>query len=279
MPDHQRLTEHYHQGLRDDAILTQVRTHYPHGPTLHQLAPLDQLHIGGIAASKKLLNLLDPKEHPKVLDIGSGLGGLMRQGAALGLQITGLDITHRFNALNQTLSQLTLEPHSLDQSGASLRYITGNASALPFAENTFDAVLFQHSLMNMPDPNRVIAQCRRVLRPGGRLVMHEVVSGENITELRFPVPWAATQEHSHLLTMTELTQLLEANGFQLLHSEDWSSTALEWRQRQRQKEQASHAAVLSPQWVFGERFLKMGKNLLENLSIRAINVVEISARC
>jgi len=37
--------------------------------------------------------------------------------------------------------------------------------------------------------------------------------------------------------------------------------------------------VLSPQWVFGERFVQMGKNLLENLANGAINVVEISARC
>lgn len=274
MSTQQRLVEHYHQGLRDNAILSQIRTHYPDGPTLHQLAPLDQLHIGGIAASKKLLNLLDPSQHTKVLDIGSGLGGLMRQGVALGFQLTGLDITHRFNVLNQALTDLSASP-----ANSSLSWVTGDACELPFPESTFDAVLFQHSLMNMPDPARVIAESRRVLRPGGKLVMHEVVSGKNFAELRYPVPWAASPEHSHLLSMTELTDLLAANGFQLQHSEDWSSTALEWRQRQRQKEQTNTVAVLSPQWVFGERFLQMGKNLLENLSNNAINVVEISARC
>ncbi|MBR2515181.1 MAG: methyltransferase domain-containing protein [Halomonas sp.] len=274
MATHQPLAEHYHQGLRDGDILTQIRTHYPDGPTLHQLAPLDQLHIGGIAASKKLLSLLDPQTHNHVLDIGSGVGGLMRQGAALGFHITGLDITHRFNVLNQALTDL-----SMHSANPPLRWVTGDACSLPFPEHTFDAVLFQHSLMNMPEPARVLAQCRRVLRPGGKLVMHEVVSGENIANLRFPVPWAATPEHSHLLTIAELTKLLETNGFQLSRCEDWSSTALEWRQRQRQKEQTPHTAVLSPQWIFGERFLKMGKNLLENLANNAIKVVEISARC
>ncbi|WP_404470756.1 methyltransferase domain-containing protein [Vreelandella venusta] len=274
MANHQPLAEHYQQGLRDGDIITQIRTYYPDGATLHQLAPLDQLHIGGIAASKKLLNLLDAHIHTHVLDIGSGLGGLMRQGAALGFHITGLDITHRFNVLNQALTEL-----SLHSANPPLRCVTGDACALPFPKHTFDAVLFQHSLMNMPDPARVLAQCRHVLRPGGTLVMHEVVSGENIANLRLPVPWAETQQHSHLLTIAELTRLLQTEGFTLSHCEDWSSTALEWRQRQRQKEQTSHAAVLSPQWVFGERFLKMGKNLLENLANNAINVVEISARC
>lgn len=272
------LAHHYHQALRDQDILNQLRTHYPDGPTLHQLAPLDQLHIGGIAASKRLLGLLD-QSAPKVLDIGAGLGGLMRQGAAQGFHLTGLDITHRFNVLNLAISQLAMTQPLNDSPAGKLRCVTGDACALPFSDASFDAVLFQHSLMNMPDPPRVLAECRRVLRPGGQLVMHEVISGPHSEALRFPVPWAEEPTHSHLLSLSELTQQLEASGFNIQHSEDWSHTALEWRTRQRQKEQAPGTAVLSPQWVFGERFMQMGKNLLENLANGAINVVEISARC
>ena len=272
------LAHHYHQALRDQDILNQLRTHYPDGPTLHQLAPLDQLHIGGIAASKRLLDLLD-QSAPKVLDIGAGLGGLMRQGAALGFHLTGLDITHRFNVLNQAISRLAMTQPTNDSSAGKLRCVTGDACALPFSDASFDAVLFQHSLMNMPDPARVLAECRRVLRPGGQLVMHEVVGGLHSEALRFPVPWAEGPAHSHLLSLSELTQRLEASGFNLQHCKDWSHTALEWRTRQRQKEQAPRTAVLSPQWVFGERFMQMGKNLLENLANGAIHVVEISARC
>lgn len=272
------LAHHYHQALRDQDILNQLRTHYPDGPTLHQLAPLDQLHIGGIAASARLLGLLDPKSQ-HALDIGAGLGGLMRQGAAQGFHITGLDITHRFSALNQAISRLALSHHTAKAHHGKLRWVTGDACALPFAQTSFDAVLFQHSLMNMPDPARVLAECRRVLRLGGQLVMHEVVSGPHSEALRFPVPWAEGPMHSHLLSLSELTQRLEASGFNLQHCEDWSHTALEWRTRQRQKEQAPRTAVLSPQWVFGERFMQMGKNLLENLANGAIHVVEISARC
>ncbi|WP_404374641.1 class I SAM-dependent methyltransferase [Vreelandella aquamarina] len=272
------LAHHYHQALRDQDILHQLHTHYPDGPTLHQLAPLDQLHIGGIAASTRLLELLEPNTQ-HVLDIGAGLGGLMRQGAELGLHITGLDITHRFSALNQAISRLALGHQGTGPTRGTLHWVTGDACALPFANASFDAVLFQHSLMNMPDPDKVLAQCRRVLRPGGQLVMHEVVSGPNSEALLFPVPWAEGPAHSHLLSLPELTQTLEASGFKIQHCEDWSHTALEWRQRQRQKEQAPRTAVLSPQWVFGERFMCMGKHLLENLANGAINVVEISARC
>ncbi|MCA8864798.1 MULTISPECIES: class I SAM-dependent methyltransferase [unclassified Halomonas] len=268
------LADHYQRGLHADEVLAQIDAHYPAGPTLHQLAPLDQLHIGGVAASTRLLNLLNPTTHRQVLDIGAGLGGLMRQGASLGFQLTGLDITHGFSALNRALSsrvkQLSTPP---------LTWVTGSASALPFADNSFDAVLFQHSLLNMPDATRVIAESRRVLRPGGQLAMHEVVSGPNVAQLRYPVPWAANSEHSHLLNLSELTRLLETGGFQLEHVDDWSEMALAWRQHQRQKEQTPRQAVLSPQWVFGDRFLTMGKNLVDNLAQGAIKVVEIKASC
>ncbi|MDQ7727569.1 methyltransferase domain-containing protein [Halomonas sp. SpR8] len=270
----QRLADHYQRALRADNVLAQIDAHYPAGPSLHQLAPLDQLHIGGVAASTRLLERLDPTTHGKVLDIGAGLGGLMRQGAALGFQLTGLDITHGFSALNKALSSRVNQP-----AAPLLTWVTGNASALPFADNSFDAVLFQHSLMNMADAAKAITETRRVLRPGGQVVMHEVVSGPNVAQLRYPVPWATSTEHSHLITLVELTRLLEAGGFTVEHAEDWSQIALEWRQRQRQKEQAPRQAVLSPQWVFGERFLIMGKNLVDNLAEGAIKVVEIQASC
>ncbi|MBP5981124.1 MAG: methyltransferase domain-containing protein [Halomonas sp.] len=273
MTDAPRLAEYYQQGLRDADVLAQIRSHYPAGPTLHQLAPLDQLHIGGVTATTRLLALLDPALHPRVLDIGAGLGGLMRQGAAQGFQVTGLDITHRFNALNKALSALS-EPHS-----TPLFWITGDATALPFADNTFDALLFQHSLLNMPDAAQVFAESHRVLRPGGQLVMHEVVSGPNVEALRYPVPWATELTHSHLLSQTALTQQLQQSGFILEHCVDWSDIALEWRERQGNKEQTAQMPILSPQWVFGERFQEMGRNLLFNLKQQAINLVEIKASC
>lgn len=268
------LADHYQRALRAEEVLAQIDAHYPAGPTLHQLAPLDQLHIGGVAASTRLLERLNPESHPKVLDIGAGLGGLMRQGASLGFQMTGLDITHGFSTLNKSLSLRVSLPDA-----PPLAWVTGDASALPFADRSFDAIIFQHSLMNMPNAARVIAESRRVLRLGGQLVMHEVVSGPNVASLRYPVPWAASYQHSHLLSLAALTRLLNAGGFQLDHVDDWSETALAWRQRQRQKEQTPQQAVLSPQWVFGERFITMGKNLVDNLAQGAIKVVEIHVSC
>ncbi|XKH59040.1 class I SAM-dependent methyltransferase [Halomonas sediminis] len=274
------LVNHYQQYLSVEDVLDRVAEHYPAGASYYQLAPLDQLHIGGLKASQRLLNLLNTDTHPRVLDVGAGVGGLMRQAAQQGFTLVGLDITHAFNRLNQGLSrQLGLEHQ--------LHAITGNAMALPFISSSFDAVLFQHSFLNMPDTTKVLAECRRVLRPGGVVVMHEVVSGPNVVSLRYPVPWASDPQHSCLMPTAMLLEKMRKAGFHLDHVEDWSADALAWRQRQREKEtlstqhdsQTKPAPALSPQLIFGQRFMEMGKNLVKNLADEAIQVVEIKASC
>ncbi|WNL40775.1 class I SAM-dependent methyltransferase [Halomonas sp. PAMB 3264] len=272
MSESHSLAAHYHQALRDDAVLEQIKRHYPDGATPFQLAPLDQLHIGGLKASMRLFERLDPVDQPRVLDIGAGLGGLVRLGASLGFTMTGLDITHRFNALNQRIGKLAA-------SSVDYAVITGDARRLPLSHDSFDAVIFQHSLMNMPALAPVLEEAHRVLRPGGRLVLHELTRGNRRVALQYPVPWAASAEHTHLLTLDALLTRLRTCGFMELEVKNVSDEARAWRARQSDKEQVTAAPVLSPQWVFGERFAAMGKNLLTNLTNRAIEVVEIEGRC
>lgn len=266
------IDKHYDQSLDPSWILEQVHSAYPAGADLFQLAPLDQLHIGGIKASERLLRHLDPTRHHRILDIGSGAGGLMRQASAMGFSMIGLDITHRFNRLNQGLNDRFAGP-------VSNPIITGDAHHLPFADQTLDLVLFQHSFLNMPDNLRVLSECRRVVKPGGALLMHEVVCGEQPEQMQFPVPWAEDATHSHLVEASVLKQQLQQAGFVNVQLDDWSDEALAWRHRQLQKEESGHAsrAVLSPAMILGSRFAAMGRNLVANLQSHAIRVVEVIA--
>ncbi len=266
------IDQHYDQKLDTHVVIERVRQHYPDGASLYQLAPLDQLHIGGIKASERLLRHLDPKCHAQVLDIGAGAGGLMRQAAMLGIRMIGLDITHDLNRLNQGLNACFAEP--VDNS-----ILTGDAHHLPFSDDSIDLVLFQHSFLNMPDDRQVLQECRRVLKPGGQLIMHEVVLGPNAGAMCFPVPWAEDARHSHLLSQQVLALRLQESGFDSVAIEDWSDDALEWRRRQLNKEQsgAPTKAPLSPALVLGKRFKAMGENLVLNLEHGAIRVVEVSA--
>ncbi|HEU4965943.1 MAG TPA: class I SAM-dependent methyltransferase [Candidatus Saccharimonadales bacterium] len=98
-----------------------------------------------------------------ILDVGCGSGEMIERLAGQGFSATGIDI----NA--ETIAKHTTNP-------SPVRYILGSATDLPFAENTFDAVIFGFVLVNLiPEHKRqkAISEAYRVLRPGGVIWINE----------------------------------------------------------------------------------------------------------
>jgi SAM-dependent methyltransferase len=71
--------------------------------------------------------------------------------------------------------------------------------ALPFEDRHFDLAWTQHVAMNIANRAQLYAEVHRVLRPGGRFAIYDVVAGET-EPLIFPVPWSREPETSFLLT-------------------------------------------------------------------------------
>ena len=268
------LEQHYSDHLDTDSLLKQIKTRYPDGPNAYQLAPVDQLHIGGIKSSEKLLKRLEQINPTRILEIGSGLGGLMRliSDNFKHTELIGIDITHRFNLFNNALT-------SLNPTNKPVQTITCDAQQMPFADNRFDCIIFQHSLLNIPDTKACLAECHRVLSSGGTLLLHEVLEGSNPEQMRYPVPWARQQKHSHLIPLSALEQRLSASGFFLYSNTNWSEEALQWRQRQASKEKTAQPVdTISPALVLGQEFKKMGPNVMANLNAGAVEVRELICR-
>lgn len=97
----------------------------------------------------------------RVLDIGCGAGFLTNYLAEQGFQVTGLDAS--------TDSLQVAEHHD---STSSVRYLSGDALSLPFEDESFDAVCAMDFLEHVEDPERVIQEASRVLRPQGGFFFH-----------------------------------------------------------------------------------------------------------
>lgn len=110
-----------------------------------------------------VLPILEPPEGAYVLDVGSGYGGLTLPLARArpDLQTKGLDAEAKAVAEAAGLAR--------DLGLPNVRFVEGDASALPFADSSFDLVCCQTLLTHVPEPERVLAEMVRVLKPGGCL--------------------------------------------------------------------------------------------------------------
>ncbi len=268
------IAGHYETHLESHKIISALKQAYPDGADKYQLAPIDQLHICGIKASEKLLRNL--KTTDKVLEIGSGCGGLMRLIQEQGIAVTGLDISHGLNTLNKQLTSVSSALKSSQNSG-NPNIITGDAHNLPFPDNSFTVVVMQHSLLNMPDKKRVLSECKRVLKTTGAFVLHEIIQEKKSVPLLFPVPWALKPEQSFLIYESDLITLLIESGYEIRCVTDWTKDAINWSERQQHKDKNSNqcSPVIAPSMVFGHSINKMIQNVNLNLLKGSIRVMEV----
>ena len=111
----------------------------------------------------------------KVLEIAPGLGYFCIELAKLGnFQITGLDVSKSF---------VQIADRNAKQAGLLIDFREGNASAMPFEDNSFDFTFCQAAFKNFSDPVKAIAEMYRVLKPKGTAVivdMRRDASAEDI---------------------------------------------------------------------------------------------------
>lgn len=99
--------------------------------------------------------------HAEILDIGCGAGFFANEAAKVGHKVTGIDISE--NALQVAAA------HDETQ---SVHYMSADAYALPFPRESFDVVMAMDLLEHVSDPQQIIFEASRVLRPGGLFFFH-----------------------------------------------------------------------------------------------------------
>jgi ubiquinone/menaquinone biosynthesis C-methylase UbiE len=227
--------------------------------TPRDLAPIDEFHLGGRAATEHVIGLLDPPVGASVLDVGSGLGGVARYLAAeRKCRATGIDITPEYVHVAEILTDMT-------GLADKVRFHIGSALDLPWPAANFDAAVTIHVAMNIADRPRLYSEIARVIRPGGIFAIYDVMKGPKEGML-FPVPWSETAETSFLVTPMEMRTLLGQAGFEITHEEDRREVAVEHhRERLAKLSSAGGPPPLGAHLLQGPTVGRKSRNMLAML--------------
>lgn len=101
-------------------------------------------------------------EGETVLDVGTGTGVLAITAARMGAKVTGLDLTPELIEQARENAAIARLP--------KIVWDQGDVEALPYADASFNVVVSQFGHMFAPRPEIAMAEMRRVLKPGGRVV-------------------------------------------------------------------------------------------------------------
>jgi SAM-dependent methyltransferase len=264
---------HYTHGALAEAIRTALVAagKDPAQVTPQDLAPIDEFHIGGGAATEALFAQVAPAAGTRWLDLGSGLGGPARHLAlTYGCDVTGIDLTEEYVAVASDLAARV-------GLGGKVSFRHGSALDLPFDAGSFDGASLMHVGMNIADKAALFAGVRRVLRPGGTFAIYDVMRTGD-APLVFPVPWAASARTSFVETPATYRAALAQAGFSVVAERDRAAFGLEFFRAMQARLAAHGRPALGLHILFGEDAPQKTANMIRNLQDGTIAPTEMIAR-
>ena len=191
------------------------------GKDLEHLQPedlydLDQDHYGGLEAVEALARRARIDAASRVLDVCAGLAGPARFIARRwGARVTGIDLNpERAAGARRLTARVGL--------ARLVRMVRGDAQSLPFGAQAFTAVVSQEGLLHVPDKGGALAECRRVLFPGGRIAFTDWIATARLAdgERRRLQEWMAAVT---LQSIDGYKALLARAGFGAIDAENLSA--------------------------------------------------------
>ncbi len=151
---------------------------------------------------------LNLKPGEKVLDLGCGRGGeTLLAAAAVGTEgfVWGLDLTPRMLDLARE--------RALTENIYNIEFVQGSMEQIPLPDASLDAVLSNCAINHAPDKLKVYHEIFRVLKPGGRFVVSDIMTDNPLPQEIKEDPDAIAACFGGAITVREYEEALAAAGF------------------------------------------------------------------
>jgi len=156
--------------------------------------------------AERLARMVKAASTDRAVDLACGPGTLARHVR----WICGLDLTAAI---------LGRARNSAAAGGLSnISFALGDAQALPFLDSSLDIAVTSYSLHHVPDPARVIAEMARVLRPGGRVGVIDIIVPEDsrVADLNNRIERIRDASHTRTLARSEFEAIFAASGLRVV---------------------------------------------------------------
>lgn len=152
----------------------------------------------------------------RVIDVGCGAGHVTVGLAPTAGHITAVDLTNAM--LAQTQAQVTAKGYT------NVTVREADVAALPFADGSFDVAVSRYAAHHFADPSAALHEIRRVVVPGGRFLLVDVVAPPLAMADTFLNAVELLRDASHVRdhTVAQWIALCAAAGFTAVHQQTWS---------------------------------------------------------
>jgi ubiquinone/menaquinone biosynthesis C-methylase UbiE len=149
-----------------------------------------------------LFERLELQSDDLVLDVAAGTGHVARSFAPQVRAVIAIDTTPAM-----------LEQGWIEAKRAAMRnlvFMQADAAALPFVDGSFDVVVCRFALHHFEDPAVQVAEMKRVLRPGGRLAVADLICDpeSEVAETQNRLERLRDPSHTRMLPLDELAELV-----------------------------------------------------------------------